>query len=207
MAAGRNHRNAAGIEFGRTEAEGFIHAAGIHYPHRHLGQGVVALQALAALKQHPVAVAAAPQDLAAMLLVGGEVLGWTASSCLGSIAPAIEIGPAKHMQPGSRAALSDPVPLAGQAIKPLERGDRSYEGQIRGRKGLLQGPGAAMGWRHCHQVGDHNRLIGQAAVAEEIKLGTTDQDPAAERLESFVAALVMAAEVMEPGHQGNGGML
>lgn len=36
MAASRDHRDAAGIEFGRTKAEGFIDAAGVHYPHGHL---------------------------------------------------------------------------------------------------------------------------------------------------------------------------
>ena len=37
MAAGRDHRDAAGIEFGRTETEGFIDAAGVDHPHGHLG--------------------------------------------------------------------------------------------------------------------------------------------------------------------------
>ena len=109
-----------------------------------------------------------------MLLVGGEGRGRIAGACLGSgITAAVEVGAAKHAQPGSRATVRNPLPLAGEPIKALKRGDRAHVGQIRSLGGLLLRAGASPPRGHGHHIGNYHRLVGQPAMAEVIELGST----------------------------------
>ena len=143
-----------------------------------------------------------------MLFVGGEGLGRMAGACLGSgITAAIKVSAAKDAQASLGTAVRNPLPLAGKPIKALKRRDCTHVGQIRSLGGLLLRAGAPPPRGHGHHIGNHHRLVGQPAMAEVIELGPTEEDPMAQGLEGFIAALLMATEVAQPGHQGNGGAL
>ena len=72
VAARRHHGDAAGVELSGTQAEGFITATGVDHPNGDLIKSVVTLQAAAAFKGDPIAIAAPLQQGQAVPFVGTQ---------------------------------------------------------------------------------------------------------------------------------------
>ena len=189
MAPGTHHGDPAGAEFGGTQTERFIPTRGIHRSNRNIRKSGVTLQTKAAFKDDPIAVTTPVQEIPAVALIGGQ---------RGCSTSGIEISTTENPQLRLWTGTGDLRPDPCEAIKGFEGRDRTDIRKIRWRWTWVR-----VSWNQ-DRVGNDAGPLNQAAVTEGVQLRTTDQDPALQGRESLKEALLIATQVVAPGHKRQG---
>ena len=110
----------------------------------------------------------------------------------------IEISATEHPQPRLWTGTGDLRPDPCKAIKSFEGRDRTDIRKIRWSWTWLR-----ISWNQ-DRVGNDAGPLCQAAVTKGIQLRATDQDPAFQGRESLKEALLVATQVVAPGHKRQG---